>query len=142
LSKVIGKEVGQWQMGFYSNKQLDEMQRRNEVMGGGRSKEIDSEMNRRFGLQLSAQRVEDSVRDFERMRGHGGAEHRQMDKVADVVKKLKTPAKHHHHHHININVDQNGRVSSHSNDPNTSTTINLKRGRFLPQSFFQNDWQR
>jgi TP901 family phage tail tape measure protein len=33
---------------------------------------------------------------------------------------------------LNITVDQGGRVTSQSNDPNTSATVNLKRGMFMP----------
>jgi TP901 family phage tail tape measure protein len=33
---------------------------------------------------------------------------------------------------IYVNVDQNGRVTSHSDDASATTTINLKRGEFMP----------
>jgi TP901 family phage tail tape measure protein len=35
---------------------------------------------------------------------------------------------------LNVSVDQNGRVSSSSNDPNTSARINLKRGEFFGEN--------
>jgi TP901 family phage tail tape measure protein len=41
------------------------------------------------------------------------------------------------HVHLSVNVDQNGRATSVSHDPNAK--IDLKRGRFMPQSFFEHD---
>lgn len=53
-------------------------------------------------------------------------------RIEDAVKSVETTLREKKNNiTLNISVDQNGRVTSSSDDPNTSTQINLKRGEFL-----------
>ena len=60
-------------------------------------------------------------------------EHSYSEQMSRFVESLKV------HPQVNItqniSIDQNGRVTSSTSDPDAKTTINLKRGRFMPTSF-------
>lgn len=64
-------------------------------------------------------------------------EHSYSEQMSRFVESLKV------HPQVNItqniSIDQNGRVTSSTSDPDAKTTINLKRGRFMPTSFFEHD---
>jgi hypothetical protein len=62
-------------------------------------------------LQEQDRRIEDAVRGVE-----------------TILREKKTNI------NMYINVDQNGRVTSSSDDANTTTAISLKRGDFMPMT--------
>jgi len=115
-SEAAGKWISRGQASLLSDARLRKMASRNDVMGGGKNswqgKLISGELDTRFSLQESDKRIEDAVR---------GVENILKSKPNNIT--------------LNISVDQNGRVTSSSNDPNTSTRINLKRGNFFDVPF-------
>jgi TP901 family phage tail tape measure protein len=122
-SEHAAKENAKWQAQFYSRKQLDEMAGRNEVMGGGKDKGAGPIIGDEKG-----KRILNSILNDHKVWNVKAIED-AVGRVEQILKQGKKTT------NINISVEQSGRVTSHSDDPSTTTTINLKRGRFLQPSF-------
>ena len=87
-SVAIGNAVAHWQASQMSWKGLEETQKRNEVMGGGRRKEIDEEMATRY----NATRWRDLAGDTSAW-NHDIKVEVHFDELGRIITKVKSPWK-------------------------------------------------
>ncbi|MGO9018750.1 MAG: phage tail tape measure protein [Syntrophobacteraceae bacterium] len=109
-----GKAVSRWQVKLLSDDALHRKFAENDVMGGGAK----SWQGRLMLGELADRSIHvDNVEAD-----------RRMDALNATLKERPNNIT------LNLSIDQSGRVTSSSNDANTTARINLKRGDFLPMT--------
>ncbi|MFZ0932301.1 MAG: phage tail tape measure protein [Syntrophobacteraceae bacterium] len=113
-AQEAGKAVSRWHVKMLSDDALHRKFAENDVMGGGAR----SWQGRLMLGEMADRSIH--VSDDEATR--------RMDALNATLKERPNNIT------LNVSIDQAGRVTSSSNDPNTSARINLKRGDFLPMT--------
>jgi TP901 family phage tail tape measure protein len=111
------REIGQWlgrrELNLWSEEKLGTIRAQQMVMGGGpdsfQIKAIDEELRRRATIDTGP--IETVLQQ-------------ENEKLARAIKDIKNEIR------LNIRIDQAGRVTTTTNDLNTTTEINLNRGGF------------